>query len=86
MEYFFIKLIGFMLKGKSLLDYTNLLSPCQYEKKKKKKQWNNNETLTIKWLTISSISLFQKRWRRKKYIALNTIIVKNLKPWSIICF
>ena len=25
-----------MLKGKSLLDYTNLLSPCKYEKKTKK--------------------------------------------------
>ena len=30
-----------MLKGKSLLDYTNLLSPCQYEKKKTK----NNEII-----------------------------------------
>ena len=32
-----------MLKGKSLLDYTNLLSPCKYEKKNKKKQ--NNEII-----------------------------------------
>ena len=76
-----------MLKGKSLLDYTNLLSPCKYERKKQqKKQWNNNETLTIKWLTISFISIFQKRWCRKKNIALTTIIVKNLKPWIIMYF
>ena len=27
-----------MVKGKSLLDYTNLFSPNEYEKKKKKKK------------------------------------------------
>ena len=31
--YFFAKFIDFMLKGKSLLDYTNLFSPNKYEKK-----------------------------------------------------
>ena len=30
--YFFIGFIDFMLKGKSLLDYTNLFSPNTYEK------------------------------------------------------
>ena len=30
--YFFIGFIDFMLKGKSLLDYTNLFSPNNYEK------------------------------------------------------
>ena len=30
--YFCIRLIDFMLKGKSLLDYTNLFSPHKYEK------------------------------------------------------
>ena len=30
--YFCIGLIDFMLKGKSLLDYTNLFSPNDYEK------------------------------------------------------
>ena len=30
--YFCIGFIDFMLKGKSLLDYTNLLSPSEYEK------------------------------------------------------
>ena len=30
--YFCIKFIDFMLKGKILLDYTNLVSPNEYEK------------------------------------------------------
>ena len=29
---FCIRFIAFMLKGKSLLDYTNLFSPNEYEK------------------------------------------------------
>ena len=33
--YFCIGFIDFMLKGKSLLDYTNLSSPNDYEKKDK---------------------------------------------------
>ena len=33
--YFFIGFIDFMLKGKSLLDYTNLFSPNDYEKNDK---------------------------------------------------
>ena len=33
--YFCIKLIDFMLKGKSLLDYTNLFSLKEYEKNDK---------------------------------------------------
>ena len=31
-EYFFIGFIDFVIKGKSLLDYTNLFSPNEYEK------------------------------------------------------
>ena len=34
-RYFFIRFIDFMLKGKSLLDYTNLFSPNDYEKNDK---------------------------------------------------
>ena len=34
-EYFCIKFIDFKLKGKSLLDQTNLFSPNEYEKKDK---------------------------------------------------
>ena len=33
--YFCIEFIDFMLKGKSLLDYTNLFSPVNYEKNDK---------------------------------------------------
>ena len=33
--YFCIGFIDFMLKGKSLLDYTNLFSPNDYEKNDK---------------------------------------------------
>ena len=33
--YFCIRFIDFMLKGKSLLDYTNLFSPDEYEKNDK---------------------------------------------------
>ena len=34
-RYFCIGFIGFMLKCESLLDYTNLLCPNEYEKKVK---------------------------------------------------
>ena len=30
--YFCIGFIDFMLAGKTLIDYTNLLSPCDFEK------------------------------------------------------
>ena len=33
--YFYIGFIDFMLKGKSLLDYTNLFSPNDYDKNDK---------------------------------------------------
>ena len=33
--YFCIGFIDFMLKGKSLLEYTNILSPSQYKKNDK---------------------------------------------------
>ena len=33
--YFCIEINDFMLKGKSLLDYTNLFSPKEYEKNNK---------------------------------------------------
>ena len=35
-EYFCIELISYMLKGKSLLYYTNLFSPNKYENNDKK--------------------------------------------------
>ena len=33
--YFYIEIIDFMLKGKNVLDYTNLFSPNKYEKNDK---------------------------------------------------
>ena len=36
--YLCVGFIDFMLKGKSLLDYTDLFSGNKYEKKQKKKQ------------------------------------------------
>ena len=33
--YFCISFVGFMLKGRSFLDYTNLFSPKEYEKSNK---------------------------------------------------
>ena len=35
--YFYIESIDFMLKGKSLLDYTNSFTPKKYEKNDKMK-------------------------------------------------
>ena len=35
-RYFCVRFINFMLKGKSLLDYTNLFSPNKYEKNAEK--------------------------------------------------
>ena len=34
-RYFYIGFVDFMLKGKSLLEYTNLFSPYDYEKNDK---------------------------------------------------
>ena len=39
--YFCIRFIDFMLKGKSLLDYTNLFSPNNYE---------GNDKIMLKYL------------------------------------
>ena len=52
--YFCIEFIDFMLKGKSLLDYTNLFYPNEYE---------INEQITLKY------SQQQKGWDEKKSIA-----------------
>ena len=42
--YFCVEFIDFMLKGKSLLEYTNLFSPNDYEK---------NEKITLKYFQQS---------------------------------
>ena len=64
--YFCFEFIDFMLKGKTLLDYTNLLSPNDYEKNDKiilksfqlLSRWKNYITLFVvfikKWDMTSS--------------------------------
>ena len=62
--------IGFLLKGKSLLDYTNLFSPNEYDKK------DNN----TKIFSINS----KKGWN-KKNIVLSVISIENLKYRNKFC-
>ena len=62
--YFCIEFIDFMLKGKSLLDYTNLFPPNEYQKNDK----NNTKMFSI-----------TKKVKMRKYIVLFVEIVKNLK-------
>ena len=51
-EYFCIGLIDFMLKGKSLLDCTNLFSPNNYEKN------DNTKILSITKKMKKNIALY----------------------------
>ena len=62
-RYFWIGFIDFMVKGKRLLNSTNLFSPNNYEKKKKK---NNTK-------------IFQITKKTKNYIALFAVSIENLK-------
>ena len=48
-EYFCIGFFDFMLKGKSLLDYTNLFSPNEYEK---------NDKMILKYLRFKVIKKY----------------------------
>ena len=45
-HYFCIGFIDFMLKGKNLLDYTNLFSPNKYE---------NNDKIILKYFQLLKI-------------------------------
>ena len=68
--YFCTGFIGFMLKGKSLLDYNNLFSPNECEKNDKiiMKYFQQLETKNFFY------ELILKRWLRcKKSIALSVI-------------
>ena len=53
-RYFWIGFIDFMVKGKRLLNSTNLFSPNNYEKKKK----NNTKIFQITKKTKNYIALF----------------------------
>ena len=59
--YFCIGFIDFMLKGKSLLDYTNLFSPNDYEKNDKIKlkyfQWIKRWKIYIALLVVNMENL-----------------------------
>ena len=59
--YFCIGFIDFMLKGKSLLEYTNLFSPNEYKRKDKITlkyfQWNLNKLKCIKMFAINKENL-----------------------------
>ena len=61
-RYFCIKLVDFMLKGKSLLDYTNLFSPNENEK---------NDKIILKYFQQLKVL----RW--KKCIVLFTANIEN---------
>ena len=71
--YFYIEFIDFMLKGKSLLDYTNLFSPNDYEKKveiilkyfQQLKRWE--EYITLFALSIENCKNLQKIISQKKH-------------------
>ena len=62
--YFFIGFIGFMLKGRSLLDYTNLLFSNEYE---------NIDKIILKYFQQL------KRFKQKKCIVLFVVSTENLK-------
>ena len=61
---FCIGFIDFMLKGKCLLDYTNLFSSNEYEK---------NDKMILR--QVQQL----KRLRWKNYITLFVVSIKNLK-------
>ena len=67
--YFCIGFIDIMLKGKSLLDCTNLFSLHDYEK---------NDEIMLKYFQ------WLKRWK-KKYIALFVISIEKTLVLSITC-
>ena len=54
-----------MLNGKSLLDYTNIFSPSEYEK---------NEIIILKYF-----QQILERWLRIKSFAFKLISIENLK-------
>ena len=61
--YFCIGFIDFMLKGKSLLDYTNLFYPNDYEKNDKKKKKIFSITKIMKklyWVICGKFRKFKK--------------------------
>ena len=58
-EYFCIGFIDFMLKGKSLFDYTNLFSLNAYEK---------NDEIILKPLFAGSIEKLKKQFKKQLFL------------------
>ena len=68
---FCIGFIGFMLKGKSLLEYTNLFSPNEYEKngKVKLKYFQNEikKIFKIRKICCVACDKYKKKLKTLKY-------------------
>ena len=77
-EYFFIGLIDFILKGESLLDYTNLFSPNNYEKNDNTKIFSITKKMKKKYCIICS------KYRKFEKPKISHLLEKTL-ALSIIC-
>ena len=76
-EYCCIGFIDFMLKSKSLLDYTSLFSPNDYEK-------NNKIMLSITKKMKKVYCIICGKYRRFEKPKISYLLKKTLVP-SIIC-
>ena len=81
--YFCIGFIDFMLKGKSLLEYTNLFSPNEYKKNDKiilkYFQWNLNKLKSMVMFAINIENLKKLTYhifKKKKTLSLSTVYSK----------
>ena len=79
--YFCIGFIDFMLKGKSLPDYTNLFSPSDYEKNDKKNTKIFSITKKIKKLYCVICAECQKFEKPKISYLLEKTLILNIDSW-----
>ena len=77
-EYFCIGLIDFMLKGKSLLDCTNLFSPNNYEKN------DNTKILSITKKMKKKYCIICGKYRKFEKLKISHLLERML-ALSIIC-
>ena len=77
-EYFCIGLIDFMLKGKSLLDCTNLFSPKNYEKN------DNTKILSITKKMKKKYCIICGKYRKFEKLKISHLLERTL-ALSIIC-
>ena len=76
--YLCIRFIDFMLKGKSLLDYTNLFSPNKYEM--------NHKIILKYFLSFYPILEFLQSLRLKKSVAFFVVSIENLQTLKLHLF